>query len=259
MKYTTFRNLMAVVGLALVGGSFYACYQWSGSDAGSSKPAALTSSGRLSEAEMMRAFLAPATGDKRKDVFPASGTKVNFYADNGAPQWTRAKIDYDRDEQDDEKWDRDLATGQIQRRVSPNDDGQYGAPETWDGSAFVAAGAAIAPRPAPTPAPTPAPDGVAADARPLDQRIVSFLAANPATSDKIKDAFPGESAKVNLYRDAGQASWNRLKIDLDRDEKWDEKWDLENGQPAKRHVSPADDDNYTQEFRWRGGKWEEKK
>ena len=99
---------------------------------------------------------------------------------------------------------------------------------------------------------------VATDRR-VDQLIVDYLTthANAAT-DKVKDAFPREAFKVNIYHDEGNASWNRLKVDLDRDEQDDEKWTLENGMPAKRQVSTKDDGTYDREYRWQGGKWVEK-
>jgi hypothetical protein len=93
-----------------------------------------------------------------------------------------------------------------------------------------------------------------------DQQVVEFLNRQPnATGDKIKDAFPRESFKVNIYRDGSSPTWTRLKIDLDRDEKDDEKWTLANGQPDKRQVSTRDDGNYDREYRWRGAQWVEKK
>ena len=60
--------------------------------------------------------------------------------------------------------------------------------------------------------------------------------------------------KVNLYQDAGKKSVNRLKIDLDGDGKWDEKWTIEDDQ-VKRQVAPADDERYTEEWRLRGDVW----
>lgn len=124
------------------------------------------------------------------------------------------------------------------------------------------------PKPQPTPvavAPSnPGPQAIAPSStsfdpslRPVDRMLVEFL-ARPATSDKVKDAFPRESFKVNIYRDGGGSRWARLKIDLDRDEVDDEKWDLVDGQPAKRHVSTADNGTYDVEYRWRGGRWEPK-
>lgn len=98
------------------------------------------------------------------------------------------------------------------------------------------------------------PDGV----RPLDTMIVNYLKSHPANTDKIKDAFPRERFKVNIYRDAPDTTWSRLKIDFDRDEKDDEKWTLAGGEPAKRQVSTADNGQYDKEYRWLGGKWSPK-
>jgi hypothetical protein len=268
MKYTTFRNIAAIVGVMLAGSAVFVCYR--ASDPERRGGAAALSSGkggRPSDSEIMAAFQKNPTSDKKKDVFPSAGAKVNFYADGGASFWNRAKIDYDRDEKADEKWDRDPSTGQISRKLAPADDEEYSVSEVWNGSAFVPEGEAIAPVPIPEPSALASPSpgaspagapGVATGARPMDKLIVEFVSKTPATSDKIKDAFPRETFKVNLYHDAGTTGWNRLKIDLDRDEKWDEKWDFENGLPAKRHVSSADNDSYDQEFRWLGGQWEAK-
>jgi hypothetical protein len=92
-----------------------------------------------------------------------------------------------------------------------------------------------------------------------DRLILDFLAAHPATTDKVKDAFPGESFKVNFYRDAGSPTWTRIKIDSDRDGKDDEKWDLKDGQLAKRRIATRDDEQYDREYRWRNSQWVEKK
>ncbi|MBK9967379.1 MAG: hypothetical protein IPP07_21885 [Holophagales bacterium] len=63
---------------------------------------------------------------------------------------------------------------------------------------------------------------------------------------------------MNLYQDAGQPRVNRLKIDLDRDEKWDEKWTFVTGggrEIVKRQVAPNDDEVYTLEFLLDGERW----
>ncbi len=92
-----------------------------------------------------------------------------------------------------------------------------------------------------------------------DRLILEFLASHPATTDKVKDAFPRESFKVNFYRDEGSSIWTRIKIDSDRDGKDDEKWDLQDGQLAKRRVATRDDEQYDREYRWRNAQWVEKK
>lgn len=104
------------------------------------------------------------------------------------------------------------------------------------------------------------PAAPASSASGRDQAVIAVLESKRTQSgDKIKDALPRESYKVNVYRDGASPTWNRVKIDYDRDEKWDEKWDLEDGRPVKKQVSTADNDSYDREFRWQGGQWVEKK
>lgn len=92
--------------------------------------------------------------------------------------------------------------------------------------------------------------------RPMDLEILA-RAAGSISGDKVKDAIGGRSYKVNLYQDAGEARVNRLKIDLDRDDKWDEKWTLSPARDdIRRQVSVADDDKtYDEEYRLRGDMW----
>lgn len=73
---------------------------------------------------------------KKKDLRPAATWKVNVYQDSGHATVNRAKVDFDRDEQWDEKWTFDGAA--ISKKVSPNDDGDYTAAFDWDGSAWKA-------------------------------------------------------------------------------------------------------------------------
>ena len=117
------------------------------------------------------------------------------------------------------------------------------------------------PAPAPTPAPTaPAPVAVPAapdGLRPMDQEILALVHAG-ISGDKVTDAFPKKPYKVNLFRDGGGAGVNRLKIDLDRDGKWDEKWTLGAGGRIKRQVSPADDESYTESYVLDGSAWKKK-
>lgn len=89
-----------------------------------------------------------------------------------------------------------------------------------------------------------------------DRLIINFLNTHQAaTEGKLKDIFPGEKFKVNLYRDGDSSSWTRLKIDLNRNNKDDEKWTLNNGLPSKRSVSSRDDEQYDQKYAWAGDHW----
>jgi|GEM_PF-1505289 len=94
-----------------------------------------------------------------------------------------------------------------------------------------------------------------AELRREDEMIIDFLNTEPALTDKVKDAFPYESFKVNIYRDDNSKTWTRVKVDLNRDGKDDEKWDLAAGRPHKRRVSTNDNEQYDLEYRWRGGQW----
>jgi hypothetical protein len=97
--------------------------------------------------------------------------------------------------------------------------------------------------------------------RPMDQQILDLL-AKEASTDKLKDAFPGKPFKANVYRDGGGTKFNRVKLDLNRNDKWDEKWSVETEggkETIKRQVAPADDEKYTHDYRLIAGKWVLKK
>ncbi|MFO0576294.1 MAG: hypothetical protein U1A78_20005 [Polyangia bacterium] len=136
------------------------------------------------------------------------------------------------------------------------------APESPRPLPAQAASAAQAPVPAAALAPT-APTAKRADAptggealRPLDDEVLR-LAGQRMTTDKVKDAVPGRPYKINLYVEGGRVV--RAKVDLNRNEKWDEKWsfDIEGGTPVvKRQVSPTDDDSsYPLKYRLAGKAW----
>ena len=89
--------------------------------------------------------------------------------------------------------------------------------------------------------------------RELDRTLLAW-ADKDLGSAKKKDVTKGRAYKINLYQDAGKSSVSRAKVDLDRDEKWDEKWTFD-GTNISRKVAPADDENYNQSFVWNGTEW----
>jgi len=67
---------------------------------------------------------------KGKDVLgPGSPWKLNLYDDDRDGQWDRGKLDYDRDEVDDEKWN--FKKGRWEKD---------GGAKIWDGSNWIGAG-----------------------------------------------------------------------------------------------------------------------
>ena len=101
--------------------------------------------------------------------------------------------------------------------------------------------------------PATASDGMSATAaaRDVDREMFKWVGKNLG-SDKKKDVTNGSTPfKINLYQDAGSPTMNRAKVDLDRDEEWDEKWDFKDG-VVTRKVAPGDDEAYSQGYRWDG-------
>jgi hypothetical protein len=126
-----------------------------------------------------------------------------------------------------------------------------------------------------TTAPTALPAKVAENANPnagaspaVEEPLSSLhkdvleLAKQPLTNG----ASDGKSRKWRVKRakiiielrsdtDKGATTWNRLKIDLDGDKKWDESWDLVTGKPVKRRTSPADDGELVHTYDLKGERW----
>ncbi len=89
--------------------------------------------------------------------------------------------------------------------------------------------------------------------RPVDRELMEWVGKDLG-SKKKKDAVKGNAWKINLYQDAGKSVMNRAKVDLDRDDRWDEKWTFD-GKNIARKVSPNDDEDYSKEFDWSGSEW----
>jgi hypothetical protein len=97
--------------------------------------------------------------------------------------------------------------------------------------------------------PRPANDNL----RDVDRELMSWVGKDLG-SKKKKDARKGNAWKINLYQDDGNSTMNRAKVDLDRDDKWDEKWTFD-GKNISRKVSPNDDEDYADEYDWDGSTW----
>jgi hypothetical protein len=104
-----------------------------------------------------------------------------------------------------------------------------------------------------TEAPAAVPTATAHGTREIDILVFGYVGRDIG-SDKLKDVSKGKPFKVNVYQDAGSPTANRVKVDLDRDEKWDEKFTFKDG-TITRDVAPADDEAYTVSYRWDGKEW----
>ncbi|MDY0060380.1 MAG: hypothetical protein RBU45_11255 [Myxococcota bacterium] len=65
--------------------------------------------------------------------------------------------------------------------------------------------------------------------------LVIQRASHQATpNEKVKDALSGYPWKVNLYEETGDAQYDRLKIDKNRDDTWDDSWTFKSGRWEKQ-------------------------
>jgi hypothetical protein len=263
MKYKTFRALV-IAGVAGLG--VFTIWRCKRDDAphsaalaarhqavasGGTPTLAGSVGGQSPEAYLLATLGEPASEERLKDVTGGKGSKINVYNEGG--KWARAKVDHDRDEKWDEKWSLDGSI--VVREISPNDDDVYTREMRRLGDVWSEGAATPTAVPAPTVAPVvvapvvtpPAPAG-----RPLDADVLRVLES--PVQEKIKDATGSTSYKVNVYSD-DKLRWNRVKIDLDRDEKWDEKWTIAADGSIEREVAPADDDVYTEKYARVGAEW----
>jgi len=65
----------------------------------------------------------------------------------------------------------------------------------------------------------------------------------------------GQPARVQLVKNHRKTAIERVQIDFDRDEEWDELWFVR-GKEVSRSVSPEDDGNYSERFALKNGKWQ---
>ena len=105
----------------------------------------------------------------------------------------------------------------------------------------------------------------------LSRAHIGRLSCNPAVGGLAKghlvreiDALGGAMARV---ADAATIQFRRLntrkglavqasraQVDIDRDDKWDEKWTFPDD-GVTRQVAPKDDEDYTESWTWTGREW----
>lgn len=95
------------------------------------------------------------------------------------------------------------------------------------------------------------------------QREILQLQKQPISTGKpdgkgsLKRFIVKDDIKIDMRCDKtkGFTTWNRLKIDLDGDKKYDEKWNFRDDGTVARFVAPDDDENYTVEYRLTKDVW----
>ena len=164
-------------------------------------------------AQAMTIALRPA-GGKGKDVLgPGSPWKLNLYDDNNDGQWDRGKLDTNRDEVDDEKWN--FKEGRWEKD---------GGRTMWQNGKWVSS--------------TRSTSTVRAQPPKANTNLARYRAAMKIATSRVdrpgKDVLgPSSPWKLNLYDDDGDGQWDRGKLDTNRDEVDDEKWNFKNGRWEK--------------------------
>ena len=90
-------------------------------------------------------------------------------------------------------------------------------------------------------------------ARGFDAEVIAWK-DKTISSDKEKDVSKGKTYKINVYKDAGQTNVNRAKVDINRNDKFDDKYTFEPGKITLQRA-PADDEQYTETYHWTGSGW----
>lgn len=89
--------------------------------------------------------------------------------------------------------------------------------------------------------------------RPYDPVVLAWQ-GRTVKGGKQKDVAHGQPYKIDVYQDGGKSSVNRVKVDANRNNKWDDKFTFEPGKITLEHA-PADDEKYTEVYHWSGTRW----
>lgn len=159
-----------------------------------------------------------------KDITKGTGWKINIYEDTGDDLLDRIKIDKNRDDVWDEAW-------------SIKSDGHW----ERDGDGVHLETLAGAPTSIRSIDGSSANTGAVQNSNPASVEAARYKAIfgllknrSAKPNGKIKDLSQGTGWKINLYEDTGDSVYDRVKIDFDRDDKWDETWKLQSDGSYKR-------------------------
>jgi hypothetical protein len=200
---------------------------------------------------------APAPSARANDIFPRELAEVDLavVTDNltGKTEVRRVYIDLNRDGKNDEEW---IVHGtEVTRTASPlpgaggRVDHYKLEGDGWtltEGTGLTAMQEPVAPTPPPPPI----------DLRDLDRQILGVVAAPANIQGRVaRDITSGKPMRVQVFKNYNQTAVERVQIDFDRDDQWDEKWSVR-GQEVSRAVSPKDDGKYSERYALKNGKWQ---
>lgn len=92
------------------------------------------------------------------------------------------------------------------------------------------------------------------DVRDVDRLLLLDWVGRDLGASKRRDVTRGRPYRVDVYQDDGKLEATEARVDLDRDERWDERWFFE-GAKVRRERSPKDDETYTVFEVWDGARF----
>jgi hypothetical protein len=90
--------------------------------------------------------------------------------------------------------------------------------------------------------------------RPMDRDIFDAIAKDDFRREQLPDLFPDRPYRVHLTKDFIENRIIVLLIDLDRDGRYDERWQLQ-PEGVTRYITPATNGPESLPFRLRKGRW----
>lgn len=90
------------------------------------------------------------------------------------------------------------------------------------------------------------------DVRDIDRLLLLDWKGHDLRRSKRTDVTRGRPYRVDVYQDEGASVATHARVDLDRDEKWDEEWVFEPDGGVRRKLAPNDDEDFTVFEVWTG-------
>jgi hypothetical protein len=105
-------------------------------------------------------------------------------------------------------------------------------------------------------APAPSADATTSDLAPRawDDEVLAWRTKTVANG-KGKDVHKGVPYKINVYEDTGHKTVNRVKVDANRNDKFDDKYTFKDDGSISLERAPADDEHYSESYIWNGAGW----
>ncbi|MBX2799923.1 MAG: hypothetical protein KTR31_19745 [Myxococcales bacterium] len=175
------------------------------------------------------------------DLFAEQPFRVDVQLDANGQHVRLVEVDLDRDGANDERW---TVLDGVTREVSEADDGRYDVVTSWSADGWRPLGVQ---KRTGTPVKRQRPTAL------IDGLVLGWRGRSLPEGEKL-DLVPALPIGVAVFQDEGFDTVNRAHVDLDRDGRIDQIWEITPDE-IRRRVSPDDDGTHPQIFRREGRDW----